>query len=146
MGVQFQSIAAVAPLMREELALSYAQVGTLIGIYMLPGAFFALPGGVIGQRFGERRIVVAGLALMVVGGVLTGAAGGFAPAAAGRIVGGIGAVLMNILLARLISDWFAGKELSTAMGIMLTSWPVGSAWRQRRSGVWRRSVDGGGPC
>jgi MFS family permease len=125
MGVQFQSIAAVAPLMRAELALSYAQVGTLIGIYMLPGAFFALPGGVIGQRFGERRIVVAGLALMVVGGVLTGAAGGFAPAAAGRIVSGIGAVLMNILLARLISDWFAGEELSTAMGVMLTSWPVG---------------------
>jgi MFS family permease len=80
---------------------------------------------VIGQRFGERRIVVAGLALMVVGGVLTGAAGGFAPAAAGRIVSGIGAVLMNILLARLISDWFAGEELSTAMGVMLTSWPVG---------------------
>jgi sugar phosphate permease len=32
---------------------------------------------------------------------------------------------MNILLTRLISDWFAGKELSTAMGVMLTSWPVG---------------------
>jgi hypothetical protein len=43
MGVQFQSIAAVAPLMRAELALSYAQVGTLIGIYMLPGAFLRCP-------------------------------------------------------------------------------------------------------
>src|SRR6185295_2613288 len=72
-----------------------------------------------------RRVVIAGLALMVAGGVLTASAGSFAPALAGRIVSGVGAVLMNILLARLTSDWFAGKELSTAMGVMLTSWPVG---------------------
>jgi predicted MFS family arabinose efflux permease len=32
---------------------------------------------------------------------------------------------MNILLSKIVSDWFAGKELSTAMAIMLTSWPVG---------------------
>jgi len=125
MGFQFQAVASVAPLIVGDLGLSYAQLGTLVGIYMLPGAFFALPGGIIGQRFGERRVVVAGLALMVAGGVITASAGSFAGAAAGRVVSGIGAVLMNILLTRLISDWFAGKELSTAMGVMLTSWPVG---------------------
>jgi len=38
---------------------------------MLPGAFFALPGGMLGQRLGERRTVVASLALMVVGGFVT---------------------------------------------------------------------------
>jgi MFS family permease len=92
---------------------------------MLPGAFFALPGGVIGQRFGERRVVVAGLALMVAGGALTAGAGGFGTAVAGRLLSGVGAVVMNILLAKMVSDWFAGKELSTAMAIMLTSWPVG---------------------
>jgi MFS family permease len=125
MGVQFQVVASVAPLLLGDLSLSYAQIGTLIGLYMLPGAFFALPGGVIGRRFGERRVVVAGLALMVVGGVLTAGATGFATAAAGRLVSGIGAVLMNILLAKLVADWFVGKEVSTAMALMLTSWPVG---------------------
>jgi MFS family permease len=125
MGFQFQSVASVAPLMIADLGLSYAQLGTLIGLYMLPGAFFALPGGVIGQRLGERRVVVAGLALMVAGGVLTAGAGGFGAAVAGRLLSGVGAVVMNILLAKMVSDWFAGKELSTAMGIMLTSWPVG---------------------
>src|SRR6185295_11904529 len=90
MGFQFQAVASVAPLMVRDLWLSYAQLGTLVGIYMLPGAFFALPGGIIGQRFGERRVVVAGLALMVAGGVLTASAGSFAPALAGRIVSGVG--------------------------------------------------------
>src|SRR4030095_3619049 len=83
MGFQFQAVASVAPLMIADLGLSYAQLGTLVGIYMLPGAFFALPGGVIGQRLGERRVVVAGLALMVAGGVLTASAGGLAGAADG---------------------------------------------------------------
>lgn len=125
MGFQFQSIASVGPLVVADLDLSYAQLGTLIGLYMLPGAFFALPGGVIGPRLGERRVVVAGLALMVVGGLLTAAAGGFAGAVAGRLLSGIGAVVMNILMSKLVADWFTGKELSTAMAVMLTSWPVG---------------------
>jgi MFS family permease len=115
----------VAPLMIADLAFSYAQLGTLIGLYMLPGAFFALPGGVIGQRFGERRVVIVGLALMLAGGAMTAAAAGFAGAAAGRLISGVGAVVMNILLAKMVADWFAGKELSTAMAVMLTSWPVG---------------------
>src|SRR5262249_1930879 len=84
MGFQFQAVASVAPLMVQDLGLSYAQLGTLVGIYMLPGAFFALPGGVIGQRFGERRVVIVGLALMVLGGIITASATGFAVAASGR--------------------------------------------------------------
>jgi hypothetical protein len=43
MGVQFQSIAAVAPLMRQALALSYAQVGTLIGSTCCPALSLRCP-------------------------------------------------------------------------------------------------------
>jgi|SoiMethySBSTD1v2_1073268.scaffolds.fasta_scaffold02619_22 MFS family permease len=125
MGFQFQSVAAVAPLMVGELHLTWVQLGSLIGLYMLPGAVFALPGGVLGQRFGDRRTVIASLGLMVAGGLVTAAAHGFLVAAGGRLLSGVGAVLMNILLAKMVADWFAGRELSTAMGIMLASWPVG---------------------
>jgi MFS family permease len=125
MGMQFQALASVAPLMVTDLGLSYTQIGWLIGVYMLPGMLLALPGGVIGQRVGERRLVLIGLALMVAGTALTATAGGFATAAAGRLVSGVGAVLMNILLPKLIADWFQGKEIATAMAVVLTSWPVG---------------------
>jgi MFS family permease len=125
MGFQFQAVAAVAPLMVTDLQLTWVQLGSLIGLYMLPGAVFALPGGVLGQRFGERRMVVGSLALMVAGGLVTAFAQSFVTAAGGRLLSGVGAVLMNILLVKMVADWFAGRELSTAMGIMLTSWPVG---------------------
>src|SRR2546428_11187520 len=125
MGYQFQSVASVGPLLVPELGLAWAQLGTLIGVYMLPGAFFALPGGMLGQRLGERRTVVASLALMVAGGLVPAASHGFALAVSGRLLSGVGAVLMNILLAKMVADWFAEGELTTAMAIMLSSWPVG---------------------
>jgi len=62
---------------------------------------------------------------MIAGGAVTAGAGGFGTAVTGRLLSGVGAVVMNILLAKVVSDWFTGKELSTAMAIMLTSWPVG---------------------
>src|SRR5438552_4014149 len=125
MGFQFQSIGSLAPLVVADLGLSYAQLGTLIGLYLLPGVVLALPGGLIGQRVGDRRAVVASLALMVVGGLLTAWSDSFAVAAAGRVVSGGGSVLMNILLIKITADWFAGREMATAMAVILTAWPVG---------------------
>jgi len=125
MGFQFQSIGSLAPLVVADLGLSYAQLGTLIGLYLLPGVVLALPGGLIGQRVGDRRAVVASLALMVVGGLLTAWSDSFAGAAAGRLVSGGGSVLMNILLIKITADWFAGREMATAMAVILTAWPVG---------------------
>ncbi|HEY3099096.1 MAG TPA: MFS transporter [Methylomirabilota bacterium] len=125
MGFQFQSVGSLAPLLVTDLDLSYAQLGTLIGLYLLPGVVLALPGGVVGQRVGDRRAVVASLALMVVGGLVTAWSAGFAGAAAGRLVSGGGAVLMNIVLVKVTADWFAGREMATAMALMLTAWPVG---------------------
>ena len=55
MGFEFQAVAAVGPLMLSELELTWVQLGSLIGLYMLPGAFFALPGGVLGHRLVPSR-------------------------------------------------------------------------------------------
>src|SRR5437773_11527586 len=73
MGYQFQSVASVGPLLVSELGLTWAQLGLLIGLYMLPGAFFALPSGVVGQRLGERRTAAGSPAPMAVGGLVSAA-------------------------------------------------------------------------
>jgi predicted MFS family arabinose efflux permease len=125
MGIQFQSIASVAPLLVSDLHIGYGQVGWLMGLFMLPGAAIAYPGGMLGRRFGERPLVLLGLALMTLGGLTTAASEGFALAAAGRVASGTGGVLLNVMLTKMVADWFAGREISTAMSIMLTSWPVG---------------------
>ncbi len=127
MGFQFQSIASVSPFLIEEMGIGYTQIGTLIGLFMLPGVVIALPGGLLGNRFGDKQVCVTGLALMVVGGVLVGASQSYAFAFAGRLLSGIGAVLFNVVLTKMVADWFAGKEIVTAFGVMLGAWPGGIA-------------------
>lgn len=125
MAFQFQSIAAVGPDLTGGLGISYAALGTLIGLYLLPGAAVAFPGGWLGQRFGDKRMVLAALALMIAGGVLTGLAEGMPALMAGRLVSGIGGVVMNVLLTKMVADWFGAAERVTAMGFLIVSWPLG---------------------
>ena len=125
MGFQFQSIASTAPFLIERFGIGYAEIGTLIGLFMLPGIVLALPGGLLGKRFGDRAICAAALALMIAGGLAVAAGDTYAVAFAGRLVSGIGAVLFNLVLTKMATDWFAGREIVTAMGVILASWPFG---------------------
>jgi MFS family permease len=38
-----------------------------MGLYLLPGTFLALPGGMLGARFGDRAIVLLALGPMTLG-------------------------------------------------------------------------------
>jgi cyanate permease len=126
LGFQFQSVASVSPMLVEEMGLSGADLGALIGLYFLPGLVLALPGGALGRRFGDMRVVAAGLVLMALGGVLSSLATGFAGLAAGRSLGGVGAVLLNVLMAKMVTDWFAGqRDIVLAMAIFVNSFPIG---------------------
>src|SRR5436190_4659664 len=127
MAFQFQSVASTAPFLVDAFAIDFTRLGTLIGLYMLPGIFIALPGGMLGQRFGAKNLVLAGLLLMALGGALMGASTSFLTVSAGRLISGVGAVLINVLMTKMISDWFAGREIVTAMAILVASWPLGLA-------------------
>jgi predicted MFS family arabinose efflux permease len=127
MGLQFQTVGSVGPILADAMAIDYTAVGTLIGLYLLPGVFIALPGGMLGERFGAKRVVVAGLALMVMGGAIMGMTAWFPALAIGRLLSGTGAVLINVLLTKMVADWFVGREIATAMALLVTSWPIGIA-------------------
>lgn len=127
MGFQFQSVASMAPFLVADLHLSYTQIGWLIGVFSLPGAVIALPGGLLGQRVGPRHLAVLSLVVMIAGAVTTAVSGGFLVACLGRVASGAGMIVLGIAFAQMVADWFAGKELATAMGVMLTAWPTGIA-------------------
>ena len=122
---QFQAVGSVGPLIVDDLGISYAELGTLIGIFDAPGIIVALVGGYLGQRYGDKRLVMIGLGLMVVGGVLGGITLDFEVSAGARVVAGAGTVLLGVLIAKMVADWFSGRELALAMAIVLASWPIG---------------------
>src|SRR6202163_2340435 len=69
MAFQFQSVAAVAPLLGREFGVGLADIGILIGLYFAPGIALALPVGAIGRRLGDKTTVLAALLLMLAGGL-----------------------------------------------------------------------------
>ena len=126
MGFQFQSVAAVAAPIIADFHIGYAALGTLIGLYLLPGVAVALPGGVLAQHFGDKRVVLIGLAAMTLGGLLM-ATGNEALLTGGRVLSGCGAVVLNVLLTKMTTDTFEGRDVVTALGLLITSWPLGIA-------------------
>lgn len=126
LGFQFQSLASASPVVVADLSLSYADLGALIGLYFLPGVVIALPGGMLGQQFGDKRVVAFGLILMLAGGVVASLSTNFTGLAVGRLVSGTGGVLLNVLMAKMVTDWFAGRrEIVLAMAIFVNSFPIG---------------------
>jgi MFS family permease len=127
MAFQFQSVAAVAPLLRTQFGVGLAEIGFLIGLYFTPGIVLALSGGAIGQRLGDKRTTLAALLLMLIGSTVMALGESWGLQVAGRLIAGAGGVLLNVQMTKMVADWFAGKEIATAMAIFVNSWPAGIA-------------------
>ena len=127
MAFQFQAVAALSPVYMTRFDVALGDIGLLIGLYLSPGLLVAVPGGAIGRRFGDRRVVAAGMVLMLVGALLMYLAPGWGGQLLGRVLAGTGGVLLNVLMSKMVTDQFAGREIGTAMGIFVNSWPVGIA-------------------
>jgi len=127
MAFQFQSVGAVAPLLGPAFGVGLADIGTLIGLYFAPGVALALPGGAIGRKFGDKPTVLAALLLMLIGSLGMALSDSWSVQIAGRLISGAGGVMLNVQMTKIAADWFAGKEIATAMAIFVNSWPAGIA-------------------
>lgn len=96
LGLQFQTLASTADPLVVRFGIGYTEVGTLIGLFMLPGLFLSLPAGWVGHHVCDRRLVSFGLALMALGGLIAVSAYGFGQLALARVVTGAGFVFCTL--------------------------------------------------
>lgn len=129
-GYQFQTVATLATDLSSRFGLSYAQLGALIGSYMISGFIVALPLGLIGRRLGEGRVLMVGLALMTAGCVYSALAATAAGIGLGRAAAGIGAVAMIVLQNKIIAEWFSGARFMLAISVSVCAFPVGMGLAQ----------------
>jgi predicted MFS family arabinose efflux permease len=127
LGLQFQTLGSVADPLVAQFGFRYTEIGTLIGLFMLPGLLLSMPAGWAGRHASDRRLVSTGLLVMALGGGIAAAAHGFGLLAWGRLVTGAGFVFATLYFTKMVVDWFAGLELATALGILVMSWPFGIA-------------------
>jgi predicted MFS family arabinose efflux permease len=141
LGFQFQTLGSVADPLSKSLGLNFTEIGSLIGLFMMPGLVVSMPMGFAGRYLSDRWLVTTGLGALAVGGVLCALAQGFGLLALGRLLCGVGFVATTIYFTKMVVDWFSGRQLATAMAVLVMSWPFGIAMGQVGHG-WLAAVEG----
>ncbi len=127
MAFHFQSVAALSPYVEAGYGVGIGAVGFLLGLYMFPGIFLAIPGGRLAAVFGEKQTVIASLSIMALGFLIMALFPGWWAALLGRLIAGLGGIMINLIMTKMVADWFDGREIATGMSIFIMSWPAGIA-------------------
>jgi MFS family permease len=130
LGALFQAPGAAGPVLVPEFGLDWTAFGTLVGLFWLPGLVLVFPLGLAARRMGDRAGVLLGLAALVAGALAGAAAPGVALLFAGRLLMGVGTVLVILLLTKMMQDRFQGADLFPAMAVYVLGWPIGIAAAQ----------------
>ncbi len=120
MAIQMSSLgfSPLLPAMQKDLSASYSQIGLFTGMYGIIALLMSLPAGVLAARIGEKRALLAGLAVAAVGLVSLGEAGSYRLALASRGVWLIGYRTAFISVFTAMAIVTPVKYRSRAMGVL----------------------------
>jgi len=111
---------------KDDLALTFSEVGSLSAVTGLSAGIMILLGGLAASRWGTKNVVLAGLACGVVGLFLFSVAGGYALAITGRAISGFAVGLLFVGTYTLAAEWFQNdRQTKRATGIMMSGDGVG---------------------
>ncbi|GAB5374128.1 MAG: MFS transporter [Acuticoccus sp.] len=130
------SIATVAlPSMARDLGASVTAVQWVVVAYLLAVTVSIVTAGRLGDVYGHRAVLLAGLILFGAGAVLTAAAPGLGGVIAGRVAQGIGGAILMALPIAIVRDAVAPARIGAAMGLLGSMSAVGTALGPSAGGV-----------
>jgi MFS family permease len=114
-------------LKHSELALSDAELGSLMSAFLLVYTFAAPVFGALGDRRGRPRLIAFGVLLWSLATVLSGWAGSFSALLAARASVGVGEAAYGTIAPSLLADYYPATRRGRVMAIFFCAIPVGSA-------------------
>ncbi|MGE5814711.1 MAG: MFS transporter, partial [Acidobacteriota bacterium] len=115
----FDALNPVGPLLESQLGFTQAQIGLLDTAYNIAALLVLLAGGIIIDRAGTKRAMIAFGAINALGAFVISLSPSPLVMASGRFVMGVGAEPLIVAATTVLGRWFKGKELGFAMGINL---------------------------
>lgn len=115
------------PALQQVLGVSLVQAGFLLSLFQLAGMTLGLPAGLLIQRYGARRSMLAGLLVLSLASALGGAAQGAAGLLASRVFEGLGFLCVVLPAPGLLRALVAPGRLSRALGAWGAYMPLGAA-------------------
>lgn len=122
------SIANVAlPTLAREFGASFQAVQWVVLAYLLAVTTALVVVGRLGDLFGRRRLMLAGILVFVLGSAASAASAQLGLLVAARVVQGLGAAVMMALSMALVGDAVPKARAGRAMGLLGTMSAVGTA-------------------
>ncbi|MGW7007668.1 DHA2 family efflux MFS transporter permease subunit [Streptomyces sp. NPDC054933] len=113
------------PTMASQLGADISQQQWIADSYSVVLAALMLPAGLLGDRFGRRRMLVTGLAVFLAGSLYGTLADTSASVIAARTLMGFGAALIMPLAMAVLPTAFGPEERSKAIGILTAATALG---------------------
>ncbi|MGW6793299.1 DHA2 family efflux MFS transporter permease subunit [Streptomyces chartreusis] len=117
LGFDMTILNVALPTMAADLAATTGQQQWMADAYVVVFAALMLPAGLLGDRFGRRRMLIAGLGVFLAGSLLGALAGDVNAVIAARAVMGVGAALVTPLSLAVLPTLFGPEERTKAVGI-----------------------------
>jgi MFS family permease len=121
------SLAIANTTIRTDLGFSATRMGVLLSVFSLSYAISQLPVGVLLDRFGERRVLGAGMFLWSLTQTATGLVRGFASFVGARVGLAAGESPFVVSAVKTVNDWFDVCDRATPMGIVNGATIMGQA-------------------
>jgi FSR family fosmidomycin resistance protein-like MFS transporter len=118
-------LAVFLPLWQTAFGLSLTQVGLLVTCFDGVTGLFQIPAGFLGERFGERALLVAGTLITTISFACLGFAAGLASLVSLLCIGGLGAAVQHPLASSMVSQAYNANGRRMALGTYNFSGDIG---------------------
>lgn len=106
---------------RDDLAAAFSlnatQFAAFSSMYFYPYMIMQLPVGILADKFGARKLIIAGSFLAAVGTLIFSQAASFPVLCLGRLLVGIGVSAPVICKDKLLTEWYSPGKIVTMGGI-----------------------------
>jgi MFS family permease len=127
-GAYVTKVAPALPGLRAELGLTLVESGFVATTFNVMGMLVGMLAGVLCDRFGHKRLALAGLVVLFLGGILGAGAWGFGSLLFGRFVEGVGFILFTVSAVALMNASAATpRDRARALGLWSAYMPTGGA-------------------
>lgn len=121
------AISVASPKIMTDLGLSKEQLGWVLGIFALSYGAFEIPAGLMGDRFGAKKVLIRVVTWWSVFTVLTGFANGFAMLVMTRFFFGMGEAGAYPNSSIVLSKWFPATERARGQAWIWSASRIGGA-------------------
>lgn len=138
------SVGALAPLLRDSLALSREQIGSLTAFFFAGAALAGIPVGWGADRFGVRRLLIAAQAVHSLGLLAVLVFHTYVEILAVMFLAGLSRGAVMVLTTKALYEWFPREQRALPWGPSFSRCPSLASWLVPQYRSWRCGSAGSG--